>query len=56
MLTPTLWNKHTTSDGLGAVLVIMISGIFYEQAPLRQKVKGGESSTPASSKAPDFKL
>ena len=30
-----IWNKHTTSDGLGAVLVIMVCGIFYEQAPLR---------------------
>ena len=30
-----IWNKHTTSDGLWAVLVIMVCGIFYEQAPLR---------------------
>ena len=35
-----IWNKHTTSDGLGAVLVIMVCGIFYEQAPLRVKGQG----------------
>jgi len=31
-----IWNKHTTSGGLGAVLVIMVCGIFYEQVgPIR---------------------
>ena len=35
-----IWNKHTTSDGLGAVLVIMVCGVFYEQAPLRVKGQG----------------
>ena len=35
-----VWNKHTTSDGLWAVLVIMVCGIFYEQAPLRVKGQG----------------
>ena len=32
-----IWNKHTTSDGLWAVLIIMVCGVFYEQAPLRVK-------------------
>ena len=36
-----IWNKHTTSDGLWAVLVIMVCGIFYEQAPLRVKGQVG---------------
>ncbi len=35
-----IWNKHTTSDGLGAVLVIMVCGVFYEQAPLRVRGQG----------------
>ena len=35
-----IWNKHTTSDGLWAVLVIMVCGIFYEQAPLRVPGQG----------------
>ena len=36
-----IWNKHTTSDGLGAVLVIMVCGIFTEsRAPLRVKGQG----------------
>ena len=35
-----IWDKHTTSDGLWAVLLIMVSGIFYEQAPLRVKGQG----------------
>jgi len=35
-----IWNKHTTADGLWAVLVIMVCGIFYEQAPLRVKGQG----------------
>ena len=35
-----IWNKHTTSDGLWAVLIIMVCGIFYEQAPLRVPGQG----------------
>ena len=46
-----IWNKHTTSDGLWAVLIIMVCGIFYEQAPLRVPGQGlrqgGNLSLPA---------
>lgn len=35
-----IWNKHTNVDGLWAVLIIMVCGIFYEQAPLRVKGQG----------------
>ena len=35
-----IWNKHTTSDGLWAVLIIMVCGVFYEQAPLRVQGQG----------------
>lgn len=35
-----IWDKHTTTEGTYAILLIMTCGIFYEQAPLRVPGKG----------------
>ena len=40
-----IWDKHTTIEGTYAILLIMVCGIFYEQAPLRVPGKGYSRDT-----------
>jgi hypothetical protein len=40
-----IWKNHASLEGAGAVCLIMASGIFYEQAQLRQGETGFNPKT-----------
>jgi len=36
LLNVLIWDKHSTSFGLGAVCCCLLAGSFYQQAPMRE--------------------
>jgi GDP-mannose transporter len=57
LLNVFLWDKHSSTAGLGAVCVCLAAGFFYQQAPLREegvvtatRTKGDKDCEPLISK------
>ena len=41
-INQVIWDKHASANGLAALLVCLLAGTFYKQAPRRGERAGGK--------------
>ena len=42
VINQVIWDKHASANGLAALLVCLLAGTFYKQAPRRGERAGGK--------------
>lgn len=53
LLNVIVWDKHSSTLGLISVCACLLSGSFYQQAPLRNEVRKAEIQLPEMTRDPE---